>query len=87
MIRRISGAPAGEPGAEQPALLPAIADQLTDEGGIDLACYGQKLLQTTFGFAVQPDGEWNDFSPQPSLMTGLNVVWLRWSFLCQEAPS
>ena len=38
-----------------PALLPAIADQLADEGALVLACCGQKLLEAAFGFYVQPD--------------------------------
>ena len=45
------------------ALLPAIADELADEGALVLACGGQKLLEAAFGFAVQPDGEWH--GPQP----------------------
>ncbi len=44
-------------GGEEPALLPAIADQLADEGALVLACSVQELLEAAFDFAVQPDGE------------------------------
>jgi hypothetical protein len=42
-----------------PALLPAIADQLADEGALVLACGSQKLLEAASSFAIQPDGEWH----------------------------
>ena len=46
-----------------PALLPAIADELADEGALVLACCVLKLLEATLGVAVQPHGEWH--GPQP----------------------
>jgi hypothetical protein len=71
-IEEVIGMPAqllGDRGG-WPALLPAIADQLADEGALVLAFGSQKLLEAAFGFAIQPDGEWHG----PRLDDGLRLI-------------
>ena len=50
--------PLGDRGAGLP-VLPALADQLADQGTLVLARFSQELLEAVLSFAIEPDGEWH----------------------------